>query len=153
MTTRTNNASLKSWLSLENDGLLAKQSYTYDGSSRIIEEYKTRIDVKVGGSSLYRSYTYDTNGKPVGGTPTIKEWTIVQENNQSVPMDVLAINSFFKDTAGSLTAGIDYDSISYSYPTASSEVISYKLSGATIRAITVTYLTSAKVDIDTVVIA
>lgn len=141
---------IERWFTLEDENILRKTSYSYDSSMRIIEEYKTRVNIKPGGPSLYRSFTYDVDGKAIGGTPEIREWTTIQENNQS-SSDVLQFNSMMKD-GGDFVMGVDYDLISYTYPTLSSEVITYTLGGSTVRTVTITYLTDKKRDISTVVI-
>jgi len=60
--------------------------------------------------------------------------------------------SRLKVSEEALVLGVDYDLIEYSYPTNKTEVIDYKLNAVLVRTITVTYLTAAKKDIDTVTV-
>ena len=142
---------VETWLGLEKENLLRKTYYVYDSSSRVTEEYKARVNENIGGPSLHRSFTYDANGKPIGGTPNIREWTSVFEANQS-SNDILNINASLQ-TSGQFVLGIDYDSLSYTYPSGNTEVIVYKSGTTVVRTVTITYLTAAKKDINTMVIA
>ena len=45
---------------------------------------------------------------------------------------------------GALVDGVDYDTVTATYPTTSSEVYTYTLSAATIRVVTVTYTDTTK---------
>ena len=52
---------------------------------------------------------------------------------------------------GSLVLGTDYDTITATYPTDTTEVYTYTLSAVTVQIITVTYTTSSKDDVLSVV--
>ena len=58
---------------------------------------------------------------------------------------------YLKSTSGALVIGVDYDTITATYPTGTTEVYTYTLSAATVQTITVTYTTSSKDDILSVV--
>lgn len=52
---------------------------------------------------------------------------------------------------GELRPSIDYDTVEASYPNDETEIYTYILAGSSIRTVTVTYLTSTKELIDSVV--
>ncbi len=58
---------------------------------------------------------------------------------------------YLKVLAGDLVLGRDYDRIDATYPTSSTEVFTYSLDGSTVLALEITYTTSSKRDILSVV--
>lgn len=84
---------IEEWLRLEEQNLLRKVCNLYVGGI-LTEQYKTRIRIVPFGNpiligsgrgkvfpnqssaaSLYRSFSYDINGKLVGSVPEMREWT------------------------------------------------------------------------------
>lgn len=55
--------------------------------------------------------------------------------------------------AANFQAGVDYDTITATYPDTVTEVFTYSLAAATVRTVTVTYVSSDKRDINTVVVS
>jgi len=54
---------------------------------------------------------------------------------------------YLKVFSGDLVLGVDYDTIDVTYPTATTEVFTYTLSGNTILALRITYTNSSKKDL------
>lgn len=81
-----NQFNVEQWLELENENLLQKVCSVYDEDGVLSEQYKTRVTIFPVGTvyrgetsrfapALYRSFSYDSRGNPVGSVPEMREWT------------------------------------------------------------------------------
>jgi len=87
MTFEAGKHDIEEWLTLEEEGMLAKVCNVIDEDGLLIGHYKTRISMlpigvlspigkpSLSAASLFRSFTYDVDGNVVASLPQIKEWT------------------------------------------------------------------------------
>ena len=110
------------WLRLEAEGILQKQCRNFDEDGLLVEEYRTRVQVKpvgnalftgkisVSAPSLYRSFTYDDAENAVASLPQMREWSQACED---------AAQGAYTD-AGNSVISISKSSTKYSYAEVSS---------------------------------
>ena len=84
-----------------------------------------------------------SRSNPLTNEVTVSPSTVNGESKAGLDVNMLNDNI-------PLVMGVDYDLITYTYPTTSSEKIVYTLGASVVRTIDITYLTANKTDISSV---
>jgi hypothetical protein len=110
---------IQKWLDQETRRTLQKICNILDSEGRLVEEYKTRVDILPKGSTdpksgnifqaygpaLYRTYTWDADGNVVSSVPVMAEWTqACEDGKEGLLVSPLVVDSApSEDTSNSVT--------------------------------------------------